>query len=40
MPFGGFKASGYGRVGGKVAIDAFTELRRITIQTEPRHYPF
>ncbi|WP_439573523.1 aldehyde dehydrogenase [Phreatobacter sp.] len=40
MPFGGVKASGYGRFGGKAGIDAFTELRWITIQTGPRHYPF
>jgi acyl-CoA reductase-like NAD-dependent aldehyde dehydrogenase len=40
MPFGGTKASGYGRFGGKAAIDEFTELRWITIQTEPMHYPF
>lgn len=40
MPFGGTKASGYGRFGGKAGIDAFTELRWITIQTGPRPYPF
>lgn len=40
MPFGGMKASGYGRFGGKAAVDAFTELRWITIQTGPRPYPF
>lgn len=40
MPFGGVKASGYGRFGGKAAIDEFTTLRWITIQTGPRHYPF
>lgn len=40
MPFGGTKASGYGRFGGKAAIDEFTELRWITIQTEPHPYPF
>ncbi len=40
MPFGGVKSSGYGRFGGKAGIDAFTELRWITIQTGPRHYPF
>ena len=40
MPFGGTKASGYGRFGGTAAIDEFTELRWITIQTEPMHYPF
>ncbi len=40
MPFGGTKASGFGRFGGKAAIDEFTELRWITIQSGPRHYPF
>jgi benzaldehyde dehydrogenase (NAD) len=40
MPFGGTKASSYGRFGGKAAIDEFTELRWITVQTGPRHYPF
>jgi acyl-CoA reductase-like NAD-dependent aldehyde dehydrogenase len=39
MPFGGMKASGYGRFGGKAGIDAFTELRWVTIETEPGHYP-
>jgi vanillin dehydrogenase len=40
MPFGGMKASGYGRFGGKAGVDQFTETRWITIQTTPRHYPF
>ena len=40
MPFGGVKDSGYGRFGGKAGIEAFTELRWITMQTAPRHYPF
>jgi len=40
MPFGGVKASGWGRFGGRAGIDAFTELRWITMQTAPRHYPF
>jgi vanillin dehydrogenase len=40
MPFGGVKASGYGRFGGKAGIDAFTETRWITVQLTPRHYPF
>jgi acyl-CoA reductase-like NAD-dependent aldehyde dehydrogenase len=39
MPFGGVGASGYGRFGGKAAIEAFTELRWITIAGEPGHYP-
>jgi len=39
MPFGGMKASGYGRFGGKAAIAEFTDLRWVTIQTAPRHYP-
>jgi acyl-CoA reductase-like NAD-dependent aldehyde dehydrogenase len=39
MPFGGVAGSGYGRFGGKAAIDAFTELRWITIAGEPGHYP-
>ncbi|MHA6718646.1 aldehyde dehydrogenase [Sphingomonas sp. RS6] len=39
MPFGGVKASGHGRFGGKAGIDSFTELRWITIETEPGHYP-
>lgn len=40
MPFGGVKASGYGRFGGKAVIDEFTELRWITIETGPGRYPF
>jgi len=40
MPFGGVKASGYGRFGGKAGIDEFTELRWITIQSGPQDYPF
>ncbi|CAN0627346.1 Vanillin dehydrogenase [Burkholderia multivorans] len=39
MPFGGVKASGYGRFGSKASIAEFTDLRWITIQTGPRHYP-
>ncbi|MFZ2998610.1 aldehyde dehydrogenase [Sphingobium sp.] len=39
MPFGGTKASGYGKFGGKAGIDSFTDLRWITIETQPGHYP-
>lgn len=39
MPFGGVKASGYGRFGGKAGIAEFTELRWITLQNGPIHYP-
>ena len=39
MPFGGVKASGYGRFGGKAGIDEFTELRWITIQNGKTQYP-
>lgn len=39
MPFGGVKASGYGRFGGDAAIEEFTELRWLTIQDGPLHYP-
>ena len=38
-PFGGSKDSGYGRFGSKSAINEFTEMRWVTIQTTPRQYP-
>jgi acyl-CoA reductase-like NAD-dependent aldehyde dehydrogenase len=40
MPFGGVKDSGWGRFGGRAAIDEFTELRWITIQSGTHPYPF
>ena len=40
MPFGGVKDSGWGRFGGKAGIAEFTDLRWVTVQTTPRHYPF
>lgn len=40
MPFGGVKASGWGRFGARAGIEAFTDLRWITVQTTARHYPF
>lgn len=39
MPFGGVKSSGYGRFGGKAAIDEFTELRWVTLASGRRGYP-
>jgi acyl-CoA reductase-like NAD-dependent aldehyde dehydrogenase len=39
MPFGGTKASGVGRFGGKAGIAEFTDLRWISISTRHRHYP-
>ena len=39
-PFGGIKGSGLGRHGGRAAVEAFTEIRWISLQTERRHYPF
>ncbi|SSC64775.1 aldehyde dehydrogenase [Ciceribacter selenitireducens] len=38
-PFGGVKASGYGRFGGQQAVEAFTELRWITVNPHRRPYP-
>jgi acyl-CoA reductase-like NAD-dependent aldehyde dehydrogenase len=40
MPFGGVKDSGWGRFGGTFAMDEFTELRWITVQTGRRPFPF
>jgi acyl-CoA reductase-like NAD-dependent aldehyde dehydrogenase len=39
MPFGGVKASGWGRFGGRAALEEFTELRWITVQSLARQYP-
>ncbi len=39
MPFGGTKASGYGKFGGRAGIDSFTELRWVTMETAPGHFP-
>jgi acyl-CoA reductase-like NAD-dependent aldehyde dehydrogenase len=40
MPFGGMKGSGYGRFGGRAAIDQFTDLRWITVEDAKQAYPF
>ncbi|PTQ73267.1 aldehyde dehydrogenase [Pseudomonas sp. GV071] len=39
MPFGGVKSSGYGSFGSRASIEHFTQLRWITVQNGPRHYP-
>ena len=39
MPFGGVKNSGWGRFGGKAALEEFTELRWMTIRRTPTIYP-
>jgi acyl-CoA reductase-like NAD-dependent aldehyde dehydrogenase len=39
VPFGGVKASGYGKFGGPAALDEFTELRWITISGGKGEYP-
>jgi acyl-CoA reductase-like NAD-dependent aldehyde dehydrogenase len=40
MPFGGVKDSGWGRFGGQAAMDEFTELRWVTVQSGSHPYPF
>ena len=40
MPFGGVKDSGWGRFGGTFAMDEFTELRWVTVQSGTRPFPF
>nr|WP_197090446.1 aldehyde dehydrogenase family protein [Cupriavidus basilensis] len=39
MPFGGVKATGYGRFGGSAGVAEFTELRWVTIATGAAAYP-
>ena len=39
VPFGGVKASGLGRHGGKAAIETFTETRWVTLERGGRKYP-
>ncbi|MBK5003812.1 aldehyde dehydrogenase family protein [Pseudomonas sp. S32] len=40
VPFGGEKNSGLGRFNGDWAIDEFTTTQWVSLQREPRHYPF
>jgi acyl-CoA reductase-like NAD-dependent aldehyde dehydrogenase len=39
-PFGGVKASGWGRFGADEVVHEFTTTRWITVSREERHYPF
>lgn len=39
VPFGGVKSSGVGRHGGRASVEAFTELRWLTLERGGRHYP-
>jgi acyl-CoA reductase-like NAD-dependent aldehyde dehydrogenase len=39
MPYGGVKASGYGRFGGQAVIDEFTELQWMTLRDSPAVAP-
>ena len=38
-PFGGMKASGYGKFDGEAVIDEFTELKWVTIEPADQKYP-
>jgi acyl-CoA reductase-like NAD-dependent aldehyde dehydrogenase len=39
VPFGGIKASGYGRFGGRWGIEAFSSTRWVTIAGQNGHFP-
>ena len=39
-PFGGEKASGVGRYGGEWSSDEFTTTRWVSVQKQPRPFPF
>jgi acyl-CoA reductase-like NAD-dependent aldehyde dehydrogenase len=39
-PFGGFGASGYGRFGGRWALESFSNTRWVTMATDHTRYPF
>jgi acyl-CoA reductase-like NAD-dependent aldehyde dehydrogenase len=40
LAFGGEKASGFGRLNGKWALEEFTTLKWVSVQHKTRHYPF
>jgi acyl-CoA reductase-like NAD-dependent aldehyde dehydrogenase len=39
-PYGGMKASGYGRFDGRAVINEFTELKWVTVEPSDQPYPF
>jgi acyl-CoA reductase-like NAD-dependent aldehyde dehydrogenase len=39
-PFGGVGSTGYGRFGGRWAVEAFTNTRWVTVAGEHNHFPF
>jgi len=39
-PYGGMKASGYGRFDGRAVINEFTELKWVTVEPSGQAYPF
>ncbi|MEL2319380.1 aldehyde dehydrogenase family protein, partial [Klebsiella pneumoniae] len=39
-PYGGTKATGYGRFVGRAVIDEFTEIKWLTIEPFEQQYPF
>jgi aldehyde dehydrogenase (NAD+) len=40
IPFGGVKQSGIGRFGYEWIVEEFTATKWVTVQKEPRDYPF
>ena len=40
IPFGGEKSSGLGRYGGEWSLDEFTTTRWVSVQKQPRPFPF
>ncbi|MEO1694985.1 MAG: aldehyde dehydrogenase family protein, partial [Pseudomonadota bacterium] len=40
MPFGGIKASGFGRENARAAIEAYTQIKTVYVATGPVDAPF
>jgi aldehyde dehydrogenase (NAD+) len=39
-PFGGFKGSGQGREGGRYSVEAYSNVKWVTIQKQMKAFPF